>query len=62
MFMGYLIQQWLDVIEWFCLMVVLFTSIFIFSCKLSSIYFPVQKINNKVRKDIREKKIFHDVA
>ena len=63
MLMNYPISQWIELGQYSLFVLALFTATGLLSCKLSSIYFPMQeKASNRVKKDIRQKKIFHDVA
>ena len=66
MFMGYLISQWVSVVEWFGIMVVLGVFVFCLSAYLSNWMLKEELKQNKLYKLKKNKKkkkqIFFDVA
>jgi hypothetical protein len=60
MFMGYSVSQWIGVIEWFILMIILFAGIFITSCIVVNKTLHKRR-KNKIKK-AEKKSYFIDVA
>ena len=59
MFYGYPISQWIEVVEWLLLMIILFTGTFVVSCILTNKFLHKNKKNKLKNKKTKKEKLFY---